>query len=104
MEPDVIVSKLGLILGGETSGSPVGTFPGHPSGEPCLARANYFQLREALHRSLGGGQQEFKIWHLALSGPAPLELTPLLHEGSRQQITKEAIHLAVRRHLGQNCL
>ena len=67
VEPDVVIVELHLILMCELRCPPVGALSHHPSWEPGLARANYFQLREAWPGASWSLMDELKVRDLPLS-------------------------------------
>ena len=100
VELHVVPPKLCLVFCSEASCSSIRSLASHSPGEPSLARAYHLKLREAGFWALWGRKKKFEIWNLALTGPAPLQLTSLLQESSRKKVAEEPIDFAIGRHLG----
>ena len=76
-------------------------FPATPRGNQVLpALVTLSSARHGFGPS-GVERRNLEVRDLALTGPAPLQLTSLLQESSRQEVAEEPVDLAVCRHLGQ---
>ena len=81
-----------------------GALPLHPTRVPGLARADYFELREARPETVRSGEKKHEVGDLPLACPAPLKLPTILKESSMQEVTKESVNFAIHRNLGEASL